>query len=121
MIKNKRKALRRPVRYTAWVALEDKQLHGCQLHGCVLSDVSETGARIDIDETEMIADHFTLFLSSNGSARRKCKVVWRKPNQIGVTFEYRLNEAEHATLVPKIDPDHGVTLDSVEADPAERT
>jgi PilZ domain len=116
MTKDKRKALRRAVRYTAWIALEDKQLHGC-----VLSDVSDTGARIDIDETKTLADHFTLFLSSNGSARRKCKVVWRKPNQIGVTFEYRLNEAEHATLVPKIDPDHGVTFESVEADPAERT
>jgi hypothetical protein len=108
--------LRRPIRYTAWVALEDKQLHGC-----LLSDVSDTGARIDIDETKMIADHFTLFLSSNGAARRKCKVVWRKPRQIGVTFEQRLNEAEHATLVPKFDADHGVTTESVEADSAEQT
>jgi hypothetical protein len=116
MIKDKRKALRRPVRYTAWVALEDKQLHGC-----VLSDVSDTGARIDIDETKMIADHFTLFLSSNGSARRKCKVVWRKPRQIGVTFEQRLNEAEHATLVPKLDANHGVTIERAEADPSKQT
>jgi hypothetical protein len=52
-MKDKRKALRRPMRYTAWVAVE-----GDQLHGCVLSDVSKSGARIDVDDSKAIPDSF---------------------------------------------------------------
>jgi hypothetical protein len=117
-MKDKRKALRRPVRYTAWVALDQDQLHGC-----VLGDISETGARIDIDETKEIPDTFTLWLSTNGAARRHCKVVWRKPRQIGVSFERRITDAEHATLVPTPDNDHGATIETVnvEAGPADNT
>ena len=96
MIKDKRKSIRRPMRYSAWVALE-----GDQLHGCVLSDISDSGARIDIDESETIPDQFTLLLTSNGAARRKCHVVWRKPRQIGVAFEGRISDGDKATLVPK--------------------
>ena len=35
------------MRYTAWIALE-----GDELHGCVLSDISDTGARLDIDDVQ---------------------------------------------------------------------
>ena len=100
MVKDKRKSTRRPFRYTAWVALEPDQLHGC-----VLSDISDSGARIDIDETKAIPDEFMLLLTSNGSARRKCRVVWRKPRQVGVSFERRLNGGDQASLVPKPDAD----------------
>jgi hypothetical protein len=112
MIKDKRKSKRRPIRYSAWVALGPDQLHGC-----VLSDVSDTGARIDIDDTKAIPDQFLLLLSSNGSTRRKCKVVWRKPRQIGVTFELRLNDGEQASLVPKLDADtNGANPETVKAE-----
>jgi hypothetical protein len=96
VIKDKRKSLRRPVRHSAWIALE-----GGQTHGCVMSDVSDSGARLDIDESKPIPDQFTLLLTINGSARRKCRVVWRKPRQIGVTFEGRITDGDKATLVPK--------------------
>lgn len=86
MAKDKRKSIRRPIRYSAWVILE-----GDALHGCVLADVSDNGARLDIDETKPIPDNFTLLLSMNGGARRKCRVIWRKPRQIGVFFEGRVN------------------------------
>jgi hypothetical protein len=112
MIKDKRKSTRRPIRYTAWVTLEANQLHGC-----VLSDISETGARLDIDETKTIPDQFILLLSSNGSARRKCRVVWRKPRQIGVTFERRLNGGHKAPMVPTLDADtNGATTETVKAE-----
>ena len=96
--KDKRKSTRRPMRYTAWVALAADQLHGC-----VLSDISDTGARIDIDDSKTIPDHFLMLLSGNGKAKRKCTVVWRKPRQVGVKFERHLSAGERATLVPKLD------------------
>ena len=42
-----------------------------------------------------------MLLTINGSARRKCRVVWRKPRQIGVAFEGRITDGDKATLVPK--------------------
>ena len=98
MIKEKRQARRQPLRYTAWVAVAAEQRLGC-----VVSDVSDTGARIDVQDSTTIPDHFVLMLSSNGAARRYCRVMWRKPNQIGVQFARSLADAANATLAPKSD------------------
>ena len=100
MLKDKRTARRRPIRYTAWAVPEPGKLHGC-----VLSDISDSGARIDIENSKTLPDRFVLLLSSNGSARRTCRVVWRKPQQVGVKFERRLPVNEYATLVPTLDAD----------------
>jgi len=83
------------MRYTAWVAIK-----GEALHGCVLTDISESGGRIDIDDSKPVPDRFTLLLALNGSAKRKCRVVWRKERQIGVTFERKLVASDRTTLVP---------------------
>lgn len=96
MDKDHRKERRRPVRYTAWLALAPDQLHGC-----VISDISEAGARIELEDSSDIPNCFFLFLSNNGSARRVCRVVWRKPAQIGVKFERSFAEAERADAANK--------------------
>jgi hypothetical protein len=96
MIKDNRKSKRRTIRYTAWLVLAADNLQVC-----ALSDISETGARIDVEDTNSLPDHFLLWLAANGSARRTCRVVWRKPKQIGVKFEQRLADADRATLVPR--------------------
>jgi hypothetical protein len=88
------------MRYSAWLALE-----GDVLHGCAISDISETGARIDVEDSDTLPDTFVLLLSGNGAARRKCRVVWRQPRQIGVTFGPRLAPDERAGLVPAMDTD----------------
>jgi hypothetical protein len=98
MINDKRKALRRSVRYTAWIVRE-----GEALHGCALFDISETGARIDVEDSDAVPEQFVLLLSGNGKARRRCRVVWRQPNQIGVKFETRLAADDRARLVVKFD------------------
>ena len=100
MLDNKRKSRRRHVRYTAWLALE-----GNKLHGCLLSDASDGGARLEIEDSKIVPDSFTLLLAGNGSARRNCRVVWRKPQQVGVTFERPHARRNQATLVPALDAD----------------
>jgi hypothetical protein len=110
MIKEKRQARRQPLRYTAWVALTANQRHGC-----VVSDVSDTGARIDVQDSKTIPDHFVLMLSSNGAARRFCRVVWRKPTQVGVKFERSLADAANATPAPKADADASAAPDAAAA------
>ena len=112
MLKDKRKSLRRPVRYTAWLMLEADRLHGC-----VLSNVSDTGARIDVEDAKTIPDYFLLLLSGNGSAQRKCRVVWRKPRQVGVIFERRLADGAKTTLVPKRADTDAAKVDAAKLEP----
>lgn len=95
MHNDKRKSRRRPIRYSAWMTLENEKLHGC-----VLSDVSDTGARLDIEDSTAVPDRFMLLLSGTGSARRNCRVIWRQPGQIGVAFERRLSD--HAATAPGV-------------------
>ena len=89
MDKDNRKDRRRPMRYTAWVAAGPRQLHRC-----VVSDISESGARIVVEDSSQIPNCFFLFLSPTGVARRACRVAWRNATQIGVKFEASFAEAE---------------------------
>jgi hypothetical protein len=82
MGRERRKAKRRTVRYRAWFALADGTLAEC-----VLSDISETGARLTVPDSALVPEKFVLVLSRNSAARRRCKVVWRNPQQVGVRFE----------------------------------
>ena len=106
MLNNKRKSRRQQITYTACLVLE-----GGQLHGCTLSDASDTGARLNVENSKIIPDTFMLLLAGNGSAQRTCRVVWRKPKQIGVKFEQRLGRSDRATVVPVIDADDNVRLE----------
>ena len=91
---DQRKATRRPMRYIAWVSMGENKLVGC-----ILSDISDTGARIDFDDADKIPDEFFLMLSNRGSPKRKCKVVWRDPKHVGVQFDRKLGNP-NATLMP---------------------
>jgi hypothetical protein len=82
MIKDNRKSKRRPMRLAAWIANSSHDPTQC-----VLSDISNRGARIKVEEPDKIPDRFILLLARNGAARRFCHVVWRQQDQIGVSFE----------------------------------
>jgi hypothetical protein len=104
---DQRRSRRRQMRYTAWVSLpEDVR------HGCVLSDISDHGARLEVEDSKVIPDRFFLLLSGNGLARRACNVIWRKPTQIGVQFERKGAPIDTATLVPQIDADEAAPAKS---------
>ena len=113
MIREKRVAKRQPLRYTAWVAITADQRHGC-----VVSDVSETGARIDVQDSSSLPDHFVLMLTSNGTARRFCRVMWRKPTQVGVQFTRTMAEAAAPKLAPAPDADVQAASDAAPAEAA---
>ena len=98
--RDKRKSKRRPVRYAARVEFKSGRTAGCYL-----SDVSDTGARLEVPYSDKVPERFRLWLTTDGSARRTCRVVWRKPNQVGVAFERRLPEQQRQTLEPVGDAD----------------
>jgi len=96
MVRDKREAKHRSVRYGARLALADGTLHEC-----VLSEISETGARITVRDAAAIPEKFVLVLSANGAARRNCCVVWRDPQQLGVKFEQSVGARAPAPPRPR--------------------
>ena len=59
---------------------------GQHLADCVVLDVSVTGARLALKPGTELPDQFVLILSKTGKVLRRCTVIWRKSNQIGVDF-----------------------------------
>jgi len=98
MTRDKRNARRQPLRYSAWVATTPTKRFGC-----TVSDVSQTGARLDVNDSSAVPDRFVLLLSSNGAARRFCRVMWRKTNQVGVKFARTFAETAEMPPEPKSD------------------
>ena len=106
---DKRKARRHRMRVDARLALDSGEL--CD---CALSDVSDRGARINVHDAETIPDNFLLLLAGNGAARRKCRVIWRKPQQVGVKFETWLDERVQAARAPKSNASRDAAVNAVE-------
>jgi hypothetical protein len=52
---------------------------------CMISDISESGARLFADGVE-VPDKFNLLISGERGDQRECRVVWRLGGEIGVTF-----------------------------------
>jgi len=61
---------------------------GTWRRACILKDVSETGARLEVEgSTDVLkAREFFLVLASTGLAYRKCELVWINGVTIGVRF-----------------------------------
>jgi hypothetical protein len=51
---------------------------------CTISDVSATGARLTTKYPRSLPNEFHLAL--NADLMRKCRVMWRNRNQVGVSF-----------------------------------
>jgi hypothetical protein len=83
MTEEKRKNFGRALRYTAWIGAGSN----APLRGCMVSDISDSGAKLDVESAEELPDEFQLLLSGHGGIYRECRAVWRTINQIGVQFE----------------------------------
>jgi hypothetical protein len=73
---DRRRVFRHPVHQFASIDLGN----GSPLRSCMISDISESGARLTIGTCGDIPDTFTLLL------HRRCRVVRRLDGQIGVQF-----------------------------------
>jgi len=80
--KELRKNLRRPFHYNAKI-LVDKSTPPIP---CSISNVSEKGARLALEDAGELPDSFVLLLTANGGARRHCRIIWRKDTIVGVKF-----------------------------------
>lgn len=80
MGENKRSDQRQRVLKSARIVLED--LQGID---CTLRDVSATGAKLMVKKPDAVPDTFRLLVSAD-STIRPVKVMWRKPDSVGVHF-----------------------------------
>jgi hypothetical protein len=77
----KRKARRHQVNQGARIFLDNSMAAFC-----TLLDVSATGAQVRLNDVVEIAGDFTLVLARNGGVQRRCRLVWRRDDVIGVQF-----------------------------------
>jgi hypothetical protein len=54
--------------------------------GCLISNMSISGAALEISKSEVIPERFNLFFKADGT-RIPCRVAWRETERIGVAFE----------------------------------
>jgi PilZ domain-containing protein len=74
-----RRAARRDIKRTARISFARRNMT------CTVRNLSATGAAIDTTNLAAIPDDFGLVLEME-SAERRCHVVWRRKNKIGIQF-----------------------------------
>lgn len=92
---DKRRAKRHRMQRKAWLLVE-----GGERSECTVTDISDKGAHFNVPDSDGFPDTFMLLLAENGSTRRRCRVIWRKPRELGVKFESRLDERIRANGKP---------------------
>ena len=79
---DKRKDHRQSLKYPAKIDLGD----GKPPIPCILTDVSVSGARVIVESAGTIPEHFSLLLAAEHGTHRRCKVMWREEDQLGLAF-----------------------------------
>jgi hypothetical protein len=83
VLNEKRASARRMVNWRALLVRAD----GKPSRECKLLDISETGARIALQDTSNLPELFTIEFTASGTPKRICRLVWTSETDIGVAFE----------------------------------
>jgi len=79
---NLRRDVRKSINRRAWISVGD----GSPLRDCRLIDISDGGAKLEIDDIDEIPGEFRLWLSRHGRQSYACRIAWSGQNTIGVEF-----------------------------------
>ncbi len=82
MKKDYRTKPRRQMRYKAWL----QTAPGGSAQPCHFFDVSEGGARVQIDGAQEMPAQVNLLVAEQAEGR-PCRVVWRSDTEIGLLFD----------------------------------
>jgi PilZ domain len=77
-----RQDLRNKIDRPAWISTGD----GLPLLNCTVIDISNSGAKLLLEDADEITGNFSLWMSRRGHPRYACRVVWSGRNTIGVEF-----------------------------------
>jgi hypothetical protein len=78
----KKREARKSLHQPGWITLDG----GFAARPCVVQDMSATGAKITIDDTNTLPGRLKLAFSRDVRTGRNCEVVWRRGKSAGVKF-----------------------------------
>jgi hypothetical protein len=78
----KKREARKSLQQPGWITLEG----GFAARRCVVQDISTSGAKIIVDEPEMMPARLRLAFARDARTGRTCQVVWRRGKSLGVKF-----------------------------------
>jgi hypothetical protein len=78
----KKREARRSLQQSGWITLDG----GFAARPCVVQDMSATGAKITIDDSNSLPGRLRLAFSRDARTGRNCEVVWRRGKSAGVKF-----------------------------------
>jgi hypothetical protein len=81
-LSGKKREARKSVSQSGWITLEG----GFAARQCVVKDLSATGAKVTIDDPNSLPAKLRLAFSRDARTGRRCEVVWRRGNSVGVKF-----------------------------------
>ena len=77
----KTRPARRRTNQPAWITVDG----GFAARQCTVIDISESGARLRVEDPQFVEPKFQLKFDRT-SAGRACKVAWKKGDVIGIKF-----------------------------------
>jgi hypothetical protein len=78
----KKREARKSLHQPGWITLEG----GFAARPCVVQDLSSTGAKITIDDSNMLPAKLRLAFARDARTGRNCEVVWRRGKVLGIKF-----------------------------------
>jgi hypothetical protein len=78
----KKREARKSLRQPGWITLDG----GFAVRPCVVQDMSSTGAKITIDDSNVLPARLRLAFARDARTGRDCEVVWRRGKVLGVKF-----------------------------------
>jgi PilZ domain len=78
----KKREARKSLQQSGWITLEG----GFAARPCVVQDMSTTGARVTIDDPNVLPARLRLAFARDARTGRNCEVVWRRGKSVGVRF-----------------------------------
>ncbi len=82
MAVTKKREARKSLHQPGWITLDG----GFAARPCVVRDMSTTGAKLTIDDPNVLPAKLRLGFSRDARTGRNCEVVWRRGKSLGVRF-----------------------------------
>jgi hypothetical protein len=78
----KKREVRKSLGQSGWITLDG----GFAARQCVVQDISSTGAKITVDDPNVLPAKLRLAFARDARTGRNCEVVWRRGKSVGIRF-----------------------------------
>jgi PilZ domain-containing protein len=78
----KKRDVRKSLQQSGWITLDG----GFAARPCVVQDMSASGAKITVDDPNVLPAKLKLAFARDARTGRPCEVVWRRGKSLGLKF-----------------------------------